>query len=83
MLQLHHNLKVRSFAGSHKLSAVMQLLERVIFLAGIAPLLVGRLDASPGLSVHEIVEIALLLVTTWQALTISNVCQTSFDDYAE
>lgn len=83
MLQLHLNLEARSFAGSYKLSAVLQLLERVAFLAGITPLLVGRLDASPGLSVHEVVEIALLLVTTWQALTLPSVFQISYDDYAE
>jgi len=39
MLQLHLNSKARSFAGSYKLSAVLQLLERVAFLAGITPLL--------------------------------------------
>ncbi|KIM91908.1 hypothetical protein PILCRDRAFT_809902 [Piloderma croceum F 1598] len=83
MLQLRHNLKARSFAGSYKLSAALQLLERVMFLAGITPLLVGRLDASPGLSVHEVVEITLLLATTWQALTFPNVLQTSYDDHAE
>ena len=83
MLQLHLNSKARSFAGHHKLSAMLQLLERTMFLAGITPLLVGRLDASPGLSVHETVEIALLLATTWQAFTLPNVFQTSYDDYTE
>jgi hypothetical protein len=83
ILQLLLNWRSRTYAGSHRVAAVLMIACELTHLGGFIPSLVGRFDARPSLTANEVVETTLIMVGCWQALTLPSVNQTSEDDHTE
>jgi hypothetical protein len=83
ILQFYLNLKSQFFAGRHKMSVYLMLIEQGAVLAELSPSLVGRFDARPGLSAHEVVKLVIQLMAAWQAFTLPSVSQTDDDEHEE
>lgn len=83
LLQLLLNFRTRSYAGNYKVSTVGDLTVDGIILASFMPVLVGRVDAWPGLSLHKVVKISLNLIAAWQALTLPSISQTLEEEHSQ
>jgi hypothetical protein len=74
--QMLLNHRTRTFAGQHKLSVVISCVEWSLNSAIFIPAIVGRVRARQGLSNHDIIDTVALIVSVWQALTLTSVTQT-------
>lgn len=83
ILQLLFNQRSKTYAGGHRVSAVLTLVLYFVQIAVFVPSLVGRVDARDHLSAHYIVDTVVLLVMCWQAVTLPGVPQILEDEHTE
>ncbi|KAG6826503.1 hypothetical protein H0H92_015576 [Tricholoma furcatifolium] len=83
LLQVILNWRSRTFAGTMRASAVLTLLRRLSELALFVPALVGAYDTRGALSAHEVLEFAIASVVVWQAFTLPNPREDSYEDHIE
>jgi hypothetical protein len=83
ILQLYLNWQSGSFAGSYKIPVFLRLLAEGSALSLLSPSIAGVLENRPGVSVPGVIQLALLFVAAWQAVTLPSISQTSDDEYTE
>ncbi|KAJ6562522.1 hypothetical protein B0H19DRAFT_1248232 [Mycena capillaripes] len=83
IFQLLLNYRSRTFAGSYKLTVVLACIYAMLVLTHFMPLVVGRYEARPGLSIWEAVEMVLLAAMAWQAAVLPKVTQKMEDEDSE
>ncbi|KAF9466790.1 hypothetical protein BDZ94DRAFT_1319290 [Collybia nuda] len=83
ILQLLLNRRSKTFAGSHRISVVLEAVVWLVSLAQLVPVLVGQFGARPAFLMEEIFEIAWVTVACWQAITLPSVTQVSDDEHIE
>jgi hypothetical protein len=81
--QLLLNHRSHSFAGAHKLSVATRCLELFLSSTIFVPAIVGRVNARPGLSSQEVVDIGMLVMFLWQAFSLPCVPQTQGNEEEE
>ncbi|KAJ7262642.1 hypothetical protein B0H12DRAFT_1231091 [Mycena haematopus] len=81
--QMLLNHRSRTFAGSFKAAVVLRSILLMLDLAMYLPALIGRYDARPGLSAPQVVDMAALAVTVWQAVTLPKAAQNVEDEDSE
>ena len=75
ILQLDLNRRLRTFAGSCKLTAYLLLAEWAFYLIGFVPSFIGRYDTRGGIGPDDVVNLGLAVGAAWQAYSYRKVEQ--------
>lgn len=82
-LQLLLNRRSKTYAGSHRITIVLALVQLLTELAKFVPMLVGRFEARGSFSIQDVISSAMIVVGCWQAITLPSVPQASDDEHIE
>lgn len=75
ILQLDLNRRLRTFAGSYKLTAYLGLAEWAFYLIAFVPSFIGRYDTRGGIGPDDVVSLGLAVWAAWQAYSYRKVEQ--------